>query len=515
MPLRGTDHTEDVRSDAAYFKTLADLDGWATKPHAGLDGVLPYIARPLVGTDASSQNRGKLLVCHDYKGGYTETPSGLAYTFNFWSYCDTFIYFSHHRVTVPPAGWINAAHRQGVKMLGTLIFEHDAGQQDCLRVLVGHLPQSKTGPAAPSADSSFPLSPHYAKLLAELAHQRGFDGYLLNVEVPLIGRIEQARALAAWISVLESELKRRIGSHAETIWYDSVVVTGDLRWQDRLNNYNLPFFLPSSGFFTNYTWRPNYPSLTAQYFFSLDPALMTVPKTLQDIYVGIDVWGRGQHGGGGFGSYRSLAHIDPEFLGLSVAFFGPGWSWETEQDKPGFSWETWWAYERKLWIGPETEGEAVEVPPHNPRAGEPDCQHGEFTPVSAFFPRQAPPNPRELPFLTYFSPGIGYAWFVQGKKAYVTTAGWTDLDKTTTLGDLVWPRPSPQWIDSQEALPVPATSTSLCLTDAWLGGSSSTVSVQLHLRGQRVSAAWGRGRGSSHGGRGEEEEEVIPFSHPS
>lgn len=35
--------------------------------------------------------------------------------------------------------------------------------------------------------------------------------------------------------------------------YDSVVVTGDLRWQDRLNNYNLPFFLPSTGFFTNYT----------------------------------------------------------------------------------------------------------------------------------------------------------------------------------------------------------------------------------------------------------------------
>ena len=28
--------------------------------------------------------------------------------------------FAHHRVTIPPAGWITAAHRQGVKMLGTL-----------------------------------------------------------------------------------------------------------------------------------------------------------------------------------------------------------------------------------------------------------------------------------------------------------------------------------------------------------------------------------------------------------
>ncbi len=35
--------------------------------------------------------------------------------------------------------------------------------------------------------------------------------------------------------------------------YDSVIIDGQLRWQDRLNSYNLPFFLPSTGFFTNYT----------------------------------------------------------------------------------------------------------------------------------------------------------------------------------------------------------------------------------------------------------------------
>ncbi|TFY67059.1 hypothetical protein EVJ58_g1869 [Rhodofomes roseus] len=450
MPLSGKNYLEDPRGDAPYFRTLADLDEWASKHHNKLDGLLPYVKRRSA-TDATVQSRGRLLVCHDYKGGYTETPSGLAYTFNFWSYCDTFI----------------------------RIFEHDAGQQDCLRLLVGRLPKSKTGSAAPSADNSLPLSPHYAKVLADLAYQRGFDGYLLNVEVPLIGRVEQSRALAAWIGILESELKRKVGSHAHTIWYDSVVVTGDLRWQDRLNNYNLPFFLPSSGFFTNYTWRPDYPSLTAQYFFSLEPSLMCIPKRLQDIYVGIDVWGRGQHGGGGFGSYRSLAHIDPEFLGLSVALFGPGWSWETEQDKPGFSWETWWAYERKLWLGPQTRGEAVEVPPHKPRAGEPDCEHGEFTPITAFFPRQAPPNPRELPFLTYFSPGVGYAWFVDGAQLYQTKAGWTDLDKTTSLGDLVWPRPELQWADNKGELPLPAASTSLSMTDAWLGGSSLQVVLSL------------------------------------
>ncbi|KZT74625.1 glycoside hydrolase family 85 protein [Daedalea quercina L-15889] len=480
MPLHGINHNDTARGDAPYFQSLAELDQWAGKPHLKLDGILPYLERPSTITDAALDNRGKLLV--NKPGGYTETPSGLAYTFNFWSYCESFIYFSHHRVTVPPPGWINAAHRQGVKMLGTLIFEHDAGQQDCLRLLVGRLPQSKNGPVAPSTDTSLPLSPHYARLLADLAYQRGFDGYLLNVEVPLVGGVEQTRALSAWISILENNIKQKVGPHAQAIWYDSVVVTGDLRWQDRLNNYNLPFFLPSSGFFANYTWRPDYPSLTAQYFFSLEPSLTGISKQLQDIYIGIDVWGRGQHGGGGFGSYKSLAHIDPEFLGLSVALFGPAWSWETEQDKPGFSWETWWAYERKLWLGPETEGEVVEVPAYRPRQGEPDCQHGAFAPISSFFPRRAPPNPRELPFLTYFSPGVGYSWFVQGAKLYETKSGWTDLDKTTSLGDLAWPRPTPQWADDEGAPPIPAAFTSLCMTDAWLGGSSLCISLSLGVQ---------------------------------
>ncbi|KAH9950117.1 glycosyl hydrolase family 85-domain-containing protein [Amylocystis lapponica] len=480
MPLRGSAHSPRSSDDAPYFRTLADLDEWASTPSAKLNGVLEYRARsPMAAEGLPSDNRGKLLVCHDYKGGYTESPSGLAYTFNFWSYCDTFIYFSHHRVTVPPSGWTTAAHRHGVKMLGTLIFEGE-GQQDCLRLLVGCLPRSKTGPALPSTTTALPLSPHYARLLAELAYQRGFDGYLLNFECPLLGGLEQTRALAAWISLLESELKRKIGMHAEVIWYDSVVITGQLRWQDRLNNHNLPFFLPSTGFFTNYTWPPHYPSRTAEYFLSLDSALMSQqPKQLRDIFVGVDVWGRGSHGGGGLGCYRAITHIDPEILGLSVALFGQAWTWETEQDKPGFTWETWWAYERTLWVGPPTAGEAVEVPPPPQRDGEPECPHGAFVPLSSFFPRRPPPNPLVLPFFTTFSPGIGRAWFVGGVKVLQTDAGWTDVDKISSLGDLVWPRPTPQWEDDTRTDQLPEASTALSLDDAWLGGSCLCLSLAM------------------------------------
>jgi len=82
------------------------------------------------------------------------------------------------------------------------------------------MPASTTG-QVDRATSSFtlPLSPHYATVLAELARERGFDGYLLNVEVPLAGGLEQTRALAAWMTVLQSEILEKVGPHGETLWY--------------------------------------------------------------------------------------------------------------------------------------------------------------------------------------------------------------------------------------------------------------------------------------------------------
>ncbi|KAI0301885.1 glycosyl hydrolase family 85-domain-containing protein [Multifurca ochricompacta] len=466
---------------SSFFNSLAELDNWSdTESKIITHRVIPYFPRhhqyhPTI----SSQ--GGLLVCHDFKGGYSEKPEETTYTFNFWPLCDTFIYFSHHRVTIPPSGWISSAHRQGVKILGTL--HHAESETDGLRLLFGRLPASKTGPVVPPSTetSAVPVSPHYARLLACLAYQRGFDGYLLNFEWHLRAEsgIGHARALTAWISLLRAELKAKVGPHAEVIWYDSVIFNGLVRWQDRLNSYNLPFFLPSTGFFTNYTWPSVYPSLTAQFFSSLEPSLISrtgSAKTLQDIYVGIDIWGRGSHGGGGFGAYRALEHINPTSLGLSVALFGPGWTWETIQDKAGFSWHFWWETEKRLWIGSVAE-DLVDMPPTKGHNGEPDCLHGPFRPFSDFFAVHTPPDPALLPFCTTFSPGIGFAWFVDGREVMASTKdGWTDIDKQNALGDRLWPRPAVQWEDREGTTdPVPESSSTFCFDDAWLGGNSLRV----------------------------------------
>ena len=107
-------------------------------------------------------------------------------------------------------------------LISSRILEHNESESDGLRLLFGRLPTSKTGPAvSPSVETSaVPVSPHYARLLACIARQRGFDGYLLNFEWHLHadGGIGQARALSAWVSLLQAELKAKVGPHAEAIW---------------------------------------------------------------------------------------------------------------------------------------------------------------------------------------------------------------------------------------------------------------------------------------------------------
>jgi len=57
-----------------------------------------------------------------------ESKSHVAYYMIYWSGVDVFVYFSHNFVTIPPVGWVNACHRNGVTVLGTFITEWDEGR---------------------------------------------------------------------------------------------------------------------------------------------------------------------------------------------------------------------------------------------------------------------------------------------------------------------------------------------------------------------------------------------------
>lgn len=114
------------------------------------------------------------IVCHDFKGGYLEDKysHGAAefcewppYSINSWCLVDIFIYFSHNLVTIPPTGWINAAHKNQTMVLGTFIVEWDDGKKMLEEILKDEENMNRC-----------------IDVLVNLCSFYGFDGWLINIE---------------------------------------------------------------------------------------------------------------------------------------------------------------------------------------------------------------------------------------------------------------------------------------------------------------------------------------------
>ncbi|PSN41482.1 hypothetical protein C0J52_18148 [Blattella germanica] len=265
----------------------------------------------------------KTLVCHDLKGGYLEdryvngSEKHNEYRFFHWSGIDTFIYFSHNLVTIPPPMWINAGHLHGTKVLGTLITEWDDGEKVWMKIM----------------ESDHTIM-EFAESLVSICVNFGFDGYLLNVE-NVISQ-EDINKLEYFVTILHDRLHALI-PHAELLWYDSVTSEGKLDWQNELNDLNKVFFNSCDGIFLNYSW--NELNLKSS-------ALKAGPRHM-DVYVGIDVFGRNFYEGGGFSSYKAAKLARDN--NLSLAIFAPSWTHEY-LGGPHFVhlenvfWQTMWPY---------------------------------------------------------------------------------------------------------------------------------------------------------------------------
>ncbi|TPX31350.1 mannosyl-glycoprotein endo-beta-N-acetylglucosaminidase [Synchytrium microbalum] len=272
------------------------------------------------------KSRPKVIVCHDFKGGYNEDASWQgnhqfnAYRFDHWSSIDVFIYFSHWRITIPPPTWINAAHTNNVKILGTFITEWDEGIEENLRLIYGV-----------DDPSSGTVSDQFAVKLAQIAKHYAFDGWLLNIESPL-RNAQQAHDMVKFVEILTDTMHEYVPGSL-VIWYDSLTTEGKIEWQDGLTSRNRPFFEAADAIFTNYTWKAHQPAHDSQ----------EAGDKRTDVFVGIDFWGRNTFGGGGFNVHKALRVIKD--AGTSVAMFAPGWSYE-HLDSSMFE-----LYEACLWHG--------------------------------------------------------------------------------------------------------------------------------------------------------------------
>ncbi|XP_015609952.1 uncharacterized protein LOC107274903 [Cephus cinctus] len=262
----------------------------------------------------------KTILCHDMMGGYLEdrfingSQAYDSYLFYHWNLIDTFIYFSHHLITIPPYGWINTAHRHGVKILGTVITENNNGEEVWKRVLV-----------------SEEKCREFANALIHVAQHYGFDGWLLNIENKI--EADSIEMLLYFIRYLTSN-SHIANEISEIIWYDSVTIEGKLHWQNELNDLNKAFFLACDGIYLNY-------NITKKGLAS-SKSLADLYDRSKDVYVGVDVHGRGSPGGGGFDSSEAMQMIADSHL--SAAIFAPAWTYEYFNGEKFYEIEdTYWA----------------------------------------------------------------------------------------------------------------------------------------------------------------------------
>lgn len=416
LPAQGpqkTAHTQqhvNMELESIRFDSLKELKKWNSTPRGPLDAFLiPRVAL----SRRHSTDSHRVMVVHDYKNGYQQGEDGSPmgsfphrngrhYMLQFPSLVDIFVYFSHHRVTVPPVPWVNSLHRLGIPVLGTLIFEDDE-LDDLLE---------RDGDTFVFVD-----------ILMNLTRNYRFDGWLINVETAL--QHSAPEELLSFVSSLRSALKCTI-PHSQVIWYDSFVTEKNRIWyQNGVNEHNYDHFENTDLFLTNYWWDESSLKSNVKNIGSLG---------LRKLFVGVDVWGRGDTvGKGGLDIGTSLDSL--RVYQSNVGLFAPAWTYEKNIDD--FD-----ANDKQFWIGGSTE--------EFPMGG-----------VSMYVSERSAPcfvYGRSVGFFTTFSQGQGHFFNVCGHKVY-----------------------NRHWVEKsiQSSTPMHLNRLIVNYTDAFIGGSCLEVHYTL------------------------------------
>ncbi|KAF9551339.1 hypothetical protein EC957_009223 [Mortierella hygrophila] len=427
----------------------------------------------------------KVIVCHDMAGGYAEDarPQGndydKIYSIQYWNHVDIFIYFSHYRITIPPPVWTNAAHRNGVRSIGTIITEWLPGILETDEMVSGPNQTLADENGNDTVDRRW-FSKTYADKLVDLAVYYKFDGWFINIESIMRGGVQQVNQTIAFLKYFREQIHQRIPG-GELHWYDSVITsTGEIAWQDKLSPENYRFFEQSDGIFTNYTWQEK----------AVGESVALAGPRNRDVYTGIDIWGRNTFGGGGFTTYKALEIIQRERT--SCALFAPAWTYES-LGKDAFM-----TNDRLFWTGYNGAGFHAEnlplssfylttcwmlatKPKKDERKKKSDSDkdkdeeedNSNFLPVSAYIPLR--PSGCATWFYSNFDRGFGNKFWINGKK--VSEKAWSHLSHQSLSPSLSKEVFSIE--RGHDALPLPGTPKAvrwiLSPENAYNGGTSLVV----------------------------------------
>ena len=294
-----------IINEAPYILTIDQLKNWtATGEYASPDLI---IEESLADRFVNTQTQMNSALNNDMKIAYL--PDGMnnfgnyfgeqsqfnLYNFTNWAYIDKLIWFggtADQTVQLPSSPWGNAAHRNGVKVFGDIYFSLNqfGGSNE---TVLSFLEQDN--------DNNFIVIPK----LVEIMEYYHFDGWFINMETntnPTTG---------ALMYEFIKELTQQVESQGkEVMWYDSMVLNGNIEYQNYLSSENVVFFQNnednspitgingyeqrvSSNLFINFFWYASQnPSALTE--LSRDNAQFT-GRSPYEIFTGVDlVPGRNQ-----------------------------------------------------------------------------------------------------------------------------------------------------------------------------------------------------------------------------
>lgn len=228
----------------------------------------------------------------DNLGYYIDPESRFnLYNFTHWSQIDILSWFggtANKTLLIPSRPWVEAAHKNGVKVIGSifLAISQWGGSADTVSAF---LQRDENG--------HFPM----AHRLVEIAEYYGFDGWLMNQETDLSAVKNELNELVTGLkdynrsAFLGKEmlafmqyLTHIAPEGMEIHWYDAQILDGTVQWQNELNDNNAMFFgsakAPAAdAIFLNYWWDREMilSSRTMSKELGRDP---------YDVYTGADLW---------------------------------------------------------------------------------------------------------------------------------------------------------------------------------------------------------------------------------
>ena len=225
-----------------------------------------------------------------------------AYAFDYWQYLDSMVFWEG---LVPTPDVIDAGHRNGVPVYGTLFFNWSNSIAD----------QEKFAAALKQdADGTFPI----ARKLVDLAKYYGFDGYFINQETtgelvePLGEKMRQ-------FMLYTKEYAAKVNHPIKYAWYDAMTYKYGRYHEDGLGDYNYQFMqkegdkVPADQFFANFNWNKEKNDHSVEMAKWLE-------RSQYDIFAGLEL----QQGG----SYKTKVKWDALLdekgkLRLSLGLFAP------------------------------------------------------------------------------------------------------------------------------------------------------------------------------------------------